>query len=158
MTIGRSDRRNAVTGITGYPCTGYGRAGMIGEGIEETSRRMTGDAFRVGNRVGARRSVSRSRGLDDGRIAIVTARAAAGDTRMVKVAIAPQLEETDGIVAAIAFGVGWQMKHGLADGLVSVVTLAAIAKYFLMIDKRSNGPAQGCVVGFANISGGQMIL
>ena len=44
MTAGWSDRRNAMTGITGYTRTDNIGAGMVGECIQETRNRMTGYA------------------------------------------------------------------------------------------------------------------
>lgn len=48
------------------------------------------------------------------------------------------------------------MKFGLADGLHTIVASAAISKYFLVIDKGDYVKSQGCMTGFAGISGSDM--
>lgn len=77
---------------------------MIRKGACKTGDRMAGNAFDAGIRV-------RWCGcLTDGRVTVMTAGTAAGDTRVIKAAIGFQCKKADGIVAASAFAIGRKMK------------------------------------------------
>jgi len=76
---------------------------------------------------------------------------------MIKAAVWLQREKTGGIVAVRAFAFRLSMKIGLTDGLHSVMTFAAIADYFLMINKGGNVKSQWCMTGLAGIGGSDMI-
>ena len=89
-----------VAGVTAF--SDDIRAGVIGEGRQKTQRRMTVAAFGVGHNVAF--VLARSHG------AVVTAGADIGDPRMIEAAVRVQLEKMGGIVAVVAFGVGWRMK------------------------------------------------
>lgn len=99
MTIGLTDRRNAVTGIAGNTRADDGRAGMVGKGTCEARNRVAGYAFDCGIRVWRRGRFT------DGCVTVMTVRTTTGNTRMIKVAVGFQLEEAGSIVAAIAFAI-----------------------------------------------------
>lgn len=79
------------------------RAGVIGEGRQKTQRRMTVTAFGVGHNVTF--VLTRSHGT------VVTAGAYIGDPGMIEATVRIQLKKMGGIVAVVAFGVGWRMKR-----------------------------------------------
>lgn len=72
---------------------------------------------------------------------------------MIKAAVRFQLQKMGGIVAIIAFGICRRMKFGFTDGQVTIVTLAAASKNFLMINKGDNVKTLGGVTGLARITG-----
>ena len=157
MTVGWSDRRNPMTGVTGDTRANNIGAGMVGECIEETCNRMTGYAVRVGDRMSAGRDVGCSRCLAYGRNAIVTTRTSTRYTRMIKLAVRAKLEKTGGIVAVVALGAGRQMKIRFTDGHNVVMALAAIAKDFLVVDKRDYVKTQRGMTGLAHTAGSDVI-
>ena len=99
----RAHCRDAVAGVTGDPGSDNRGAGMIGERVQKTGCRMAGDAFRVGDRVRARRRIGRCRCLANGSNAVVTPRATAGNAGVIKTAVRCQVEKTNRVVTIVAF-------------------------------------------------------
>lgn len=130
--------------------------GVIRKRVQKTFRRMTTYAFSDGNRMVARWSVGGRGRFANGRGAVVAALASTRNTRMIKAAIPIQFKKAGGIVAVIAFAIRREVKFGLADGDITVVTVAAIAEHFLMVDKGDDVESQGGVAGFTHIAGGDM--
>ena len=62
-----------------------------------------------------------------------------------------------GIMAVIAFGVCRYMEFRFTDGDDIIVTLTAIAKNFLMIDKGNNVKSLRGMAGLAHITGRNVI-
>ena len=60
-------------------------------------------------------------------------------------------------MAVIAFGVRGCMKFRHTDSHDIIMTLAAISKYFLVIDKGDNGKILGGMAGLAHITGCNVI-
>ena len=60
-------------------------------------------------------------------------------------------------MAVITFGIRWLMKVGFTDGHGTIMTVAAISKYFLMINKGENGKSLGGMTGLAGITGSDVI-
>ena len=92
-----------------------------------------------------------------GRSAVVATGASTGNTRMIKATICCQFEKTGGIVAVIAFEGCRHMKIGFTDRHNTVMAFAAIAKHFLVIDKRNYVKTQRGMAGFAHTAGGDVI-
>jgi len=152
VTAGLSGRTNAVAGIA--PVTDNLGTGVVGVGVQKTFGGVTGAAF------GARIGVRWSRRLAFGYRAVVAAPAGPGNPRVIKASIRLQFEEMNGVVAVIAFDNCCDMKFGLADGQNAVVTSAAVAKYFLMVNRVYDAKAQwrGRMAGRAHIAGSAVIL
>ena len=146
-----------MTGITGYARADNIRAGMVGECIQEACNRMTGYAVRAGNRVIAGRDVGWSRCLTYGRNAIVTTRASTRNSRVIKLAVRAKFEKTGGIVAVVALGAGRLMKLGFPDCHNTVMAFAAVAKHFLVVNKRNYVKTKRGMTGPAHTTGGDVI-
>ena len=137
-----------MTGIT--TLANHFRAGMVGERREKASCLVTEATFGTGVRVGS----DRKDWCHSGRYSsVVTSAAGSGDIRMIKTAIRVQRQEMCSIVANITFILCLHMKIGLADRGNTVMTLAAVAKDFDVIDKRNGIESLWCVAGLAVISG-----
>ena len=91
--------------------------------------------------------------LSGGYRAVVATGARSDYIRVIEAAIRFQFQKMGGIVAVIAFGVRRCMKLGFSDGQVTIVTLAAIAKNFLMIDHGDIGKTRRSMAGMALIAG-----
>lgn len=91
--------------------------------------------------------------LPDCHRTVMTAAACPANIRMIKAAVRVQLQKCDGIVAVTAFGLRWLMKHGFTDCGNTVVALAAISEYFLMIDSGDNVESLRGMAGLARITG-----
>ncbi len=113
------------------------RGGVVGKSVQESFNRMTGYAVRVGDRMSAGRGIDGRRRLTDSSVTVVATAASTGNTRMIETTIGFQLKKTGGIVAVVALGAGRLMKLGFTDGQNPVMAFAAVAKHFLMVDKRS---------------------
>ena len=137
-----------VTGITGSTCNN--RAGVIGVGGQKTLRRVTVTTLSIGNDVGFVFAYGYDAGVATG--------AYRSDIRMIEAAIRLQFYKTDGIVAAVTFGICWLVELGFADGLNTVMTLAAISEYFLVISKGDNIETLRRMTGLAHITACDMIL
>ncbi len=127
--------RYSMTGIA----TGSDDGGIcvVGEGAQKTRRRMTANALSTGNRMGAGRVIG-SRGRFAGCCAAVVATGTATrNTRVIKLAVRAKFKKTGGIVAVVALGAGRLMKLGFPNCHNTVMAFAAVAKHFLMVDKRS---------------------
>jgi len=147
--------RYSMTGIaTG---SDNGGVGVIGVGAQETRCRVTANALGTGNRMGAGRVIGSRGRFADGCAAVVATGTSPGNTRVIKLAVRAKLEKTGGIVAVVALGAGRLMKLGFADCDYAVMTLAAGAKHFLVVDKGNHGKSQRGVAGLAPAGGGDMI-
>jgi hypothetical protein len=93
-----------------------------------------------------------------GRNAVVATGASTGNTRMIKATIGFQCKKTGGIVAVIAFEGCRHMKIGFTDRQNTVVAFAAVAKRFLMVDKRDYVKTKGGMTGLAHTAGSDVIL
>jgi len=93
----------------------------------------------------------------DGRNAVVATGASTGNTRMIKATIGFQCKKTGGIVAVIAFEDRWHMEFGFTDRQNTVVAFAAVAKRFLMVDKRNHVKTQRGMTGLAHTAGSDVI-
>lgn len=60
-------------------------------------------------------------------------------------------------MAVIALGVCRRMKFGFTDARYAVMASAAIAEYFLVIDRPDNGKSQGCMTALAHITGADVV-
>lgn len=147
--------RYSMAGIATGPDNGG--VGVIGEGALKTRRRMTANALGTGDRMGARRVVGSRGRFTGGRAAVVAGGTSTRDTRVIELAVRADFEKTDGIVAVIAFGAGRLMKLGFAYGHHAVMALAAVAKHFLVVDKRNHGKTQRGMAGFAPAGGSDVI-
>lgn len=49
------------------------------------------------------------------------------------------------------------MRLRLADGQLAVVTVAAVSRHFLVVDKRDYVESHGAMTGLAHVAGGDMI-
>ena len=92
-----------------------------------------------------------------GRYAVVASAASIGNTRMIEATIRCQFEKTGGIVAVIAFEGCRHMKIGFADCHNTVMAFAAVAKHFLMVDKRNYVKSQWGMTGLAHTTGSDVI-
>ena len=135
VAVRRPDRGNAMAGIA-TEVRNNGR-GMVGECIQETCSRMTGYAVRVGDRVSAGRGIDGRRRLTDSSVTVVATAASTRDAGVIKTTVRAKFKKTGGIVAVVALGAGRLMKLGFTDGQNPVMAFAAVAKHFLMVDKRS---------------------
>ena len=144
---------SSMTGIAGYSRPYNRGTGVVGEGTLKTFNRMAESAFNIGIRVV---TVRGGRRLADGQIAIVAGDTASGNTRMVKATVRIEREKTGGIVAVGAFALRLPVKIGLTDGLHTVMAFAAIAKYFLVIDKVDYVKSHGRMTGLTGICGSDM--
>ena len=163
LTCSRTTTISNMAGVTRYTRTHNVRAGVVGVGIQKTGSGMTVTAFRVGDRVSAKLGrFAAGYGfifggcLTDGYSAVVASRACSGDIRMIKTAVRCQVQETDGIVAVIAFDDRRRMKVRFSDGYDTIMTFAAISKDFLMIGKRDNVKSLWGMTGLAGITGGDV--
>lgn len=149
MAVRLTHRRNTMAGIASV--THDLRARVVGEGTLKTYGRMTQTAFRFGIRV------RRGGRLARGHRAVVTTSARSGNTRMIKATVRFQFQKMGRVVAVITIDDRRHMKFGFADGQYTVVTFAAIPKYFQMIDKGEIGKSQRCMTGLAHIAGSDVI-
>ena len=149
MAVRGSDCANAMAGIAAG--VGDHAGGVVGISTQETNRRMAVDAFGGGIRVRRRGCLANRHG------AVMAIGTQSGNSAVIKAAVRVQRKETGGIVAIVAFGAGGQMRTGFTDRQNSVMASAAIAKYFLMIDKGGNVETQGSMTGLAHIAGGDVI-
>ena len=144
-----------MTGIaTGSDNDGVG---VVGEGAQKTGRRMTANALSTGNRMGTGRVVGSRGCLADSCAAVVATGAATRNTRVIELTVRAKFKKTGGIVTAIALGAGRLMKLGFTDCQHIVMASAAVAKHFLMIDKRNPVKTQRGMAGLANTTGSDMI-
>ena len=79
------------------------------------------------------------------------------NTRVIKLAVRAKLEKTGGIVAVVALGAGRLMKLGFTDGHDTVMAFAAVAKHFLVVDKRDYVKTQRCMTGLAHTADSDVI-
>ena len=107
---------------------------MIGIGVGKPVGIVTGTAFGIGFQVGLV--------LAPGDDAVVAGRTIFRYVAVVVTAVRLQHDKAIGIVAGVAFGVGLDVVHGLADCRDIVMTFAAIAEVFLVIDERDLGPPE----------------
>ena len=138
---------NAMTGIT--PIAHNGGIGVVRVSRQKTDCGMAVTAFRVGNDM--------TFVLACGYCAIVATGARSGYIGMIKAAIGLQFQKMGGVVAVIAFGVRRSMKLGFSDGQLTIVTLTAISKNFLMIDHGDNGKTRRGMAGMALITGSDVL-
>ncbi len=124
---------------------------MVGIGAEETCSRVAVATLGAGIRVRGRG------GLANGYDAVVATRARPGNSRMIEAAVRIQRQKTGGIVAVVALGIGRQMKCGFTNRQNTVMALAAIAKHFLMVDKRRSVETQRSMTGLAHATGSDVI-
>ncbi len=126
MPNDRAGCADSVAGVT--TVAGNQRSGMIGVCASKGCRIVANAALGIWRvcEIG----IHRSRG--DG--AVVTARAFAKDIRMIKATIRVQFQKMRRVMTIIALSCGRNMVDRLADRRDIVVTFAARAKYFLVID------------------------
>lgn len=147
--------RYSMTAIATGPDNGG--IGVIGIGAQETRRRMTADTLGTGNRMRAGRVVGSRGRFADGCAAVVASGTSTGDTGVVKLAVRAKFKKSGGVVAVIALGIGRLMKLGFSDSDHAVMTLAAGAKHFLVVDKGNNVKTQRGMAGFAPAGRGDVI-
>ena len=151
-------RSGAISNMAGITTRIHnGRVCVVWVGIQKTDSGMAVTAFNVGNRVAAGWCIGGSWCLTRGHSAVVATAACPGNIRVIKTAIRCQFKKMASIVAFIAFDCGCRMKFRFTDGDYTVMTFAAIAKYFLMIDKRDNIKVLGGMTGLAGITAGNVI-
>jgi len=149
MTERLADCCNAMAGIAAK--VGNNGRSVIGIGAEKTDCCMAVAAF--GNSIG----MWGCRRFADGYDAVVATRARPVNSRMIVAAVRIQCQKAGGVVAVVALGVGRRVKLGFADRQNAIVTLAAIAKYFLVINIRNCVKTQWSMAGFAQTTGGDVI-
>ena len=76
---------------------------------------------------------------------------------MIKATVRIQFQKMAGIVAVTTFSVRRCMEFGFTDGGYTIVTFAAISKYFLMIDKRDDVVSLRGMAGLAHVTGSNVI-
>ena len=138
----------AVTGVT--TVADNRRRVMIRLGPGE-ARRVMADAA-LGARIVGKIAVHRP----DRDGSVMAVRATAGNPRVVEYSVHAQREETAGIVAGVAFGVGGHMGWRLADGDIVVVTGAAGTENLPVIDEGDNGESERRMAGLAGVGGRQV--
>jgi len=156
VTVRWPDCVYAMAGIAAEVC--HNRGGVVGKSVQESFNRMTGYAVRVGDRVSAGRGIDGRRRLTDSRVTVVATGTSTRDAGVIKTTVRAKFEKTGGIVAVIAFGVGRLMEFGFTDGQHAVMAFAAIAKHFLMVDKRNHVKSQRGMTGLAHTAGTDVIL
>ena len=62
-----------------------------------------------------------------------------------------------GIVAVVAFGLGFDVKVGFSDGQYAIVAFAAVTENLLVVNKSGLGESQRGMAGLAHIAGGVVI-
>lgn len=75
---------------------------------------------------------------------------------MIKAAVRAKLEKMRGVVAIVAFRIGWNVKFGLSNCLIAVVALTAITEDFQVIHIGKNRKTERAVAGRAGIAGGNV--
>ena len=147
--------RYSMTGIT----TGSddGGIGVVGEGAQETGRRMTANALSTGNRMGTRWVIGSRGRFAGGCAAVVATRTATRNTRVIELTVRAKFKKTGGIVAVIALGAGRLMKLGFTDCQHTVMALTAVAKHFLVVDRRDEVKSQRGMAGLTHTAGGDVI-
>ena len=149
MAVRWPDCANTVAGVAAD--VGDHGGGVVGVGPQETNRRMAVGAFRGGIRMRGCGCLANRHG------AVMAIGTQSGNSAMIKTAVRVQRKETGGVVAVVAFSAGGQVRTGFTYRQNPVMASAAIAKYFLMIDKRDNVETQGGMTGLAHIAGGDVI-
>lgn len=137
-----------VTGIASF--THNVGAAVVDKGIRKACCGMTETALRSGIRVV-------HGGLACSQHSVVARAAATGNIGVIKAAVRLQFQKRGGIVTFVAFGRGFQMQVGFADGYDPVMALAAITEHFLMIDNGENGKSKSGMTGLTHITGGKMV-
>ena len=117
---------------------------------------MTGYAVRVGNRMGTGWVVGSRRFADSGDTVVATG-TSTRNARVIELTVRAKFKKAGGIVTVIALGAGRLMKLGFTDCQHIVMASAAVAKHFLMIDKRNQVKTQRGVTGLAHASGTDVI-
>ena len=92
------------------------------------------------------------------RSTVVATGASTGNTRMIESTVRSQLKKTGGIVAVITLEDRWHMEFGFTDRQNAVVAFAAVAKRFLMVDKRDYVKTKRGMTGLAHTTGSDVIL
>ena len=125
------------------------RIGVIREWRGECHRRVTGVAVdgnaRMTRRIGIACGTDR-----DG--AVVAGRAASSDTRVIERSVRIESDETRSRVAIAAFLRGDGVTRRFAGGGDAIVTTAARAENFVVIDKAFDVETQGVVAGLTLIA------
>jgi hypothetical protein len=93
-----------------------------------------------------------------GRSTVVAIGASTGNARMIETTVGFQCKKTGGIVAVIAFEGCRHVKTGFTDCQNTVMAFAAVAKRFLMVDKRDYVKTKRGMTGLAHTTGSDVIL
>ena len=93
----------------------------------------------------------------EGSSTVVATGTSTRNARVIELTVRAKFKKAGGIVTVIALGVGRLMKLGFTDCQHIVMASAAVAKHFLMIDKRNYVKTQRGMTGSAHTSGPDVI-
>lgn len=143
-----SCRVNTIMAVPAHLVRGQ-RSMVNTNGRNKTIRGVAGNTIAIGDNM--------IRIFTRCRYTIMTTATVLIDTGMIKAAIQPQLQKTGGVVAVIAFFIGWNMAIGLTYRCYAVMTGTAITKYVAVIHEGDHGEPKRCMARLALVGGSNVV-